>query len=73
MTAFGAELGAQWDNWVRHPAATGWPEGLSPSLCEGLLFAGGTGTSVLLSVSRTPSGLHILGNVELSSMGKWLR
>lgn len=73
MTAFGAELGPQWDNWVRHPAATGWPEGLSPSSCEGLLFAGGTAASVVLSVSRVPSGLQVLGNVELSNLGKWLQ
>lgn len=73
MTALGAELGAQWDNWVKHPAATGWPEGLSPSSCEGLLVAAGSGPGALVSVSRVDSGLRVLGSVELASLGKWLQ
>ncbi len=69
ITAFGAGLGDEWDTWTRTPGATGWPNGLSPSACEGLLFAAGSERNTVLSVSRVDTGLHLRGQFDFALLG----
>jgi hypothetical protein len=73
VTAFGAHLGPQWDTWVQKPLGTGWPNGLSPRSCDGLIFAAGTNQGAALSVSRSDAGIHVQGELDLSTLGGLLR
>jgi hypothetical protein len=69
VTAFGAQLGTHWDQWVQKPSGTGWPAGLSPRSCDGLVFAAGTNQGAVLSLSRGAAGLHLQGDLDLSLLG----
>lgn len=73
LTAFGAQLGPLWDLWVQSPAGTGWPNGLSPRICDGLVFAAGTRSSAVLAVSRSEGALRVQGDLDLSILGGLLR
>lgn len=68
--ALGAQLGAtSWEQWVKVTSGTGWPSGLSPSLCEGLIFAAGHDRETSFSISRDAAVLQVKGSLDLSTFG----
>src|SRR5690606_18211207 len=73
VTAFGAKLGHDWDAWVHAAPTTGWPRGLSPQACEGLVLAAGTDRGTFFSISRVHAELRVRAELDLSTLGGWVR